>query len=191
MQQLLKDNLNSILNGHPDQKTLEPIFLEVLQYMLENDWKGACHESCGVLFLLLKESNINCEWRLGEVTFKEKKLNGNPIIFDHSWIVINNEIFDLSLCKTNYPLVDSPATIRNLNIETLGEPEVSYNIESGWEDSPQTITIKRTPLNNYFDNSPIHPTLGTWFLIEKIYKNLGKSFSLDELKEKYDGIYWK
>jgi len=191
MNKKLKNNLTTILKGHPNQETLEIIISEILDFMMKTEWRGACHESCGVLYVLLRELNIDCDWRLGEVFYKKKNINGRPVCFDHSWILINDEIFDLSLCKTNRPDLDSFSTIMNINIDSLGEPEVIYDTDSVGGDDPNTQMIKKSPLSMYFDNSPMHKSLGTWALIQQIGRKIGIFTSIVDLRKEYNGIYWK
>ena len=187
----LKSNLRTLLDDHRYKPELEILYGELLDFTIKRDWRGACHESCGVQFVLLNELGISCEWRLGEVIFKERKIHGNPVFFDHSWILIDNEIFDTALYKTNYPSMDSFPTIRNKNLKTMKEPEVIYDIKSGWEDDQGTHMIKNLPLSLYFDNSPVHPKFGTWVLIQQIGRKLGINSSIVDMRQKYNGIYWK
>lgn len=185
------ENLNQILEGHKYQEILVPLYKEIINFMMINNWRGACHESCGVQFLLLNELGIDCEWRLGEVTFKDKYIQNRPVCFDHSWILIDNEIFDIALLKTNIPDLDTAPTIRNKNLLTLTDPDVIYDTDSGWGDDVITKRIKTTPLSSYFNMSTMHPRLGTWILIQKIGHKLGINSSIIELRKKYNGIYWQ
>jgi hypothetical protein len=179
-----------ILKEHENEQELRIIIGSILEFMTMNDWRGACHESCGIFFVLLNELGIPCEWRLGEVRYRVKTINGHPIVFDHSWILINNEIFDLAIYKTRMHDLDSAPTIRNLSLTTREEPEVIYESNSGWGDDPMTIFVKTTPLTEYFSRSPMHPTLGTWYLILLIAKKLKLSLDINALKAKYSGIFW-
>lgn len=187
----LKNNLYTLLEGHEHKEKLTVLYTELLEFMIKKNWHGACHESCGVQYVLLNELGINCEWRLGEVFFKEKKKEERPFFFDHSWILIGNEIFDLALLKTNIPSIDLFPTIRNINLRTLSEPEVIYDTNSGWGDDINTKRVKNTHLSAYLNSSPMHPKLGTWLLIQQIGRKLGVDTSIVEMRKKYDGIYWK
>lgn len=190
MQDLI-NNLNLLLENHSNKKELSILYRELIGSMIKNDWRGACHESCGVQYVLLNELGVHCEWRLGEVFYKERQVQGRPVCFDHSWILINNEIFDVALLRTNHPSMDSFPTIRDKNLSTMGEPEVNYDRNSGWGDDPNTIMLKNLPLSNYLDNSPMHPRLGTWILIQYIGQKLGITSSIADMRKKYNGIFWK
>lgn len=189
--QVMKNNLATLLENHCNKKELSILYGELIDFMIKINWRGACHESCGVQFVLLNELGIRCDWRLGEVFFKEKKIQDRPVCFDHSWILINNEIFDIALLRTNNPAMDSFPTIRNKNLLTLAEPEVIYNTNSGWGDDQNTVNIKNMHLSTYLNNSPMHPKLGTWLLIQHIGLKLGINTSIVAMRKKYDGIFWK
>lgn len=186
----MKNNLKEILESHARKKELEILYGEMFDFMIKVDWRGACHESCGVQYVLLNELGIVCDWRLGEVFYREREFDGRPVCFDHSWILIDGEIFDMALLKTNYPEFDSYPTIRNRNLKTLKEPEVIYDTNSGWGDDLHTKMIKGTPLSVYFDNSPLHPSLGTWALVQHIGRKVGITTNITALRKKYNGIYW-
>jgi len=185
------DNLKEIFNGVPQNEKLEIVISSILDFMISKNWRGACHESCGVLYVLLNELGISCEWRLGEVRFKDKAINKTPICFDHSWILLDGQIIDLAICRTAAHEYDVPPTIMSKNIENLGEPAVIYDFNSGWGDDPNTKLLKNTPLSMYFNNSPMHKTLGTWLLIQNIANKVSHSTSIVSLRKKYSGIYWK
>lgn len=187
----MENNLKTILDGHEKQNELEVIYRELIDFILKKEWRGACHESCGVQYVLLNEIGISCTWKLGEIHFKDKIIHGrNNIYTDHSWILINDKIFDVALLKTNYAELDSAATIKGVNLLTMQEPDVSYNANSGWEDSPETELIKVTPLSKYFDNSPLDKKIGTWALIQFIGRKIGISTSIVEMRKKYNDIFW-
>ncbi len=189
--QTWKANLNKIFECEPNIAQLNTIIISLLDYMHMKGWRGACHESCGVIYVLLNELDIPCNWRLGEVTYKNETKEGRPIIFDHSWINFNDKKIDLAIFRPLVKGLEMPPIIMDLTIDNLSESELNYDINSGWVDSPQTTFVKNTPLSKYFDNSPLHPTLGTWSLILDIGKKLGLQLDINVLRKKYNGIFWE
>jgi hypothetical protein len=113
------NNLKEILKNTSHKDELEIIYFELLDFMQKNDWRGACHESCGVQYVLLKELGINCIWKLGEIEYKDRTINGRAICFDHSWLLIDGEIFDAALWKPSDPEFDLPPTINGRSLKTL------------------------------------------------------------------------
>lgn len=170
---------------------IKTIIKKVLTLMKLNDWRGACHESCGVMYVLFTELGIECQWRLGEVYFTTKKIQGYNVCFDHSWIEYDGRKIDLAIYKTHQPQFDMSPTIMDLNIETLQAPELRYDTNSGWGDDFSSTFVKNTRLSQYFDNSPIDPKIGTWKVILDIAKELGLQLDLAVLRQKYNDIFWK
>ena len=186
-----KENLDKILENDEYEQQLKIVIISILNYMKLRDWKGACHESCGVLYVLFQELGIPVEWKVGEVFITDKTINGRPICFDHSWITYNNKIIDLAI---NNPLVKEiaqPPTVLNINLQSLSEPNLAYDVTSGIEDSVETDVVKTIPLATYFNHSPMHPKLGTWSLIISIGKKVGLTIDIPELQKKYNGFFWK
>ncbi|MBK8808436.1 MAG: hypothetical protein IPO21_18120 [Bacteroidales bacterium] len=68
--QNFKFNLESLLENHSNKKELLILYGELIDFMIKTNWRGACHESCGVQYVLLNEIGISCDWRLGEVFYK-------------------------------------------------------------------------------------------------------------------------
>lgn len=184
-------NLDMIFKNEEYAQELKIVTTEILNYMISSDWKGACHESCGVLYVIFNELGIPVEWKLGEVFITNKTINGRPICFDHSWITHNERIIDLAICNPLIKEITQAPTVLNINFESLTEPNLAYGVKSGVEDSVETDLIKTIPLSEYFDNSPMDQKLGTWSLITSIGKNVGLTIKIPELQKKYNGIFWK
>jgi hypothetical protein len=178
------DNLNNSIELIPNKKIVEIVFSSIIDLTLKIDWKGACHESCGAIHILLNESGINNSWCIGEVKF------GN-IYFDHSWIEINDEIYDISICNTLLPDVISGPVIRGLDIENNKPTTALYSVISGAEEDETTRWVKQNDLSSYLLNSPMHPILGTWIIVEQIAKHkLNINLNIPSLIKKYKGFFY-
>jgi len=186
----MRNNLKLLLKDHSHAEKLEIIYFELIDFMEKKDWRGACHESCGIQYVLLTELGIQCTWRVGEVKHKTKMQYNSPVLFDHSWILIDEEIFDIAIYKSNFPELDSPPIIRNINISTLQAPDFEYGITSGIDFGADARKVQNTPLSIYFDNSPLTKKLGTWPLIQSIGRKVGLNNSIVEMRKKYNGIFW-
>jgi len=88
-----KENLTKAVTSLKESEIIESIFSEFLEITYKLDWKGACHESTSAIHILLNEAGITNTWKLGEVFT-------NGCLFDHSWIEINNKVFDIAITKT-------------------------------------------------------------------------------------------
>ena len=186
-----EENLDKILKDDEHETQIKIVLTSILNYMKLRDWKGACHESCGILYVIFQELGIPVDWKVGEVFITNITSNGRPICFDHSWITYNDKIIDLAINKPLVKEISQPPTILDKNLDTLSNPNLDYDISSGIEDNIETDLIKNVPLSKYFDKSPMHPTLGTWSLILTIGKKVGLKIDIPQLRKKYDGIFWK
>lgn len=183
-------NLDKIFEKEEHAEQLKSVIIGILNYMELFDWKGACHESCGVLYVIFQELGIPVDWKLGEVLITDNELNERAIYFDHSWITYKDKIIDLAISKPLILEIAQPPTILNVNLQSLTKTNLVYGTKSGIEDSAATDLVKVVPLTTYFNNSPMHPTLGTWSLISSIGKKVGLTINIPELQEKYDGFFW-
>jgi hypothetical protein len=173
-------NLNDSINGIPKSKEVNAIFASVLDLTILNKWKGACHESCGAIHILLNESGITNTWYIGEAKV------GN-VFFDHSWIKINDEIYDIAICMPLQNAFKNGPVIKNIDIDTNQATTASYGVVSGNPIHPLTNLVKTSTLSDYLSMSPMHPTLGTWILVDQIAKHkLGKTFNIPNLINKYN-----
>ncbi|AEW85928.1 hypothetical protein C3B47_14410 [Flavobacterium columnare] len=177
-------NLNNTIGTIPNNEIIKTIFSSILDLTITNDWRGACHESCGAIHILLNETGIQNTWCIGEAKIEE-------VFFDHSWIEINSEIYDISVCKSLEPSLDNGSVIRGKDINTNKLTTVLYNQVSGHPDNPMTTLVKNINLSDYLLNSPIDPFQGTWMLIDKVAtEKLKINFDINSLISKYHGKYY-
>jgi hypothetical protein len=176
-------NLENAILTIPNGQILKTIFSSVLDLTVLNNWKGACHESCGAIHILLNENAIQNTWCIGEAKV------GN-VIFDHSWIEIDSEIYDISICRPLQPAIENGPVIRGVDIDSNLPTTTLYGVVSGKPDHPMTTAVKSMPLSAYLLNSPLHPTIGTWALIDNVSKHMKKMLSIPALIVKYQGRYF-
>lgn len=98
---LWKERALLIGNRYPYNEKLVNTFFEVLDYSLRKNWNGACHTVSSILFIILKEQEIDCVLKLGFV-----KAAVTPYPFCHSWITIEGEVFDIALYRAN-PIIET------------------------------------------------------------------------------------
>ncbi|WP_288438693.1 hypothetical protein [uncultured Chryseobacterium sp.] len=181
----LQPNLRELLSDLPNGETLFKIYSSILEFTIINRWEGACHESCGALHILLSENDIQNEWFIGEVKNKN-------VYFDHSWIEINNEIFDIAILFPLVPECSNAPIIRSKNLNDFNLTTIEYGVYSGEPLSEQTKIVKELSLSDYLFHSPINKVKGTFALIEMISETkLNKRIDLDAIRKKYNKICYK
>jgi hypothetical protein len=177
-------NLSNNIGTIPNHQIIKTIFSSILDLTIMNNWKGACHESCGAIHILLNETGVTNTWCIGESRVGQA-------FFDHSWIEINSEIFDISICNPLQPAFKSGPVIKGVDIDTNKQTTALYGVVSGHLDDPMTVAVKSLNLSDYLSNSPIHPTLGTWLLIDQVAKHKLKiNLDINALMTKYQGQYF-
>lgn len=179
------DQIKSAIGEIPNHETITTIFSGVFELMNLNDWKGACHESCAAIHILLNEMGVENNWNLGEA-----KIDG--AFFDHSWIEIGGKKFDLAISKPLEDYLQAGAVINDIDISTNQPTKIEYGVVSGHEDHLMTVAFKTVKsLSAYLLSSPMHPELGTWMLIDQLSKRkLKKTFNIPELIKKYNGTFY-
>lgn len=177
-------NLENSIGTTFNHETIKTIYASVLELTIQNDWKGACHESCGAMHILLNETGVQNIWCIGEAKV------GNAF-FNHSWIEIDENIYDISICKPLQTAFYNGAVIKGIDIDTNEPTTAEYGVASGHPDDQMTIVVKSLNLSDYLKMSPVDPQLGTWRLIEQVGKyKLKKMFDIPTLMKKYKGIHF-
>lgn len=177
-------NLNNAIGTMPNHQSIKTIFSSILELTILNDWKGACHESCGAIHILLNETGISNTWYIGEAKVGQA-------FFNHSWIDINGDIYDISICRPLQPDFKNGPVIKGVDIDTNQSTTTLYGVVSGHPDDPMTVAVKGLSLSDYLKNSPIDPNLGTWMLVAQVAKyKLGLTLNLPQLMKKYKGQFF-
>ncbi|MFT6922984.1 MAG: hypothetical protein ACJA1C_001992 [Crocinitomicaceae bacterium] len=177
-----RTNAESVTNGVANKDNILDTFFAVLGYVEMNDWKGACHATCGILHVLLKEQGIDNHLILGEAK------NG-PAVFNHSWIEIEGEVYDVAIGNALIPQFSNPPTIKGFDIETSSLTKIEYGVNSGEADDPPTKMIKSMSIGDYMEAFPGHP-LGLWMAVKDGAEKLGIKINIDEVRTKYRGVMW-
>ncbi|MDI1255431.1 MAG: lasso peptide biosynthesis protein [Flavobacterium sp.] len=184
MTQNMKQNLNTAISGIQNEKNINGIFSNVLDIMINADWKGACHESCAALHILLNEFGISNVWLVGEAKVNEG-------FFDHSWIEIDSNVYDIAIFKPLKEILKNGPVINGIDIITNQPTTTQYGVKSGLPDHAMTEVFKSfTNLGEYLLGSPMHPTLGTWKMIDYVAQKLGKKLDISTLIKKYNSQYY-
>ena len=81
------------------------IYSDLINFIVKNDSKGACHEISVMIFILLCEMGSAPELCIGECFHKE-------FYFDHSWVRLNGDIYDLAIINPLIPATKNPPIIK-------------------------------------------------------------------------------
>lgn len=168
-----------------DEPRFRPItkpFFEVLKFVHEESYRGACHATSSILYVLLAELNLEPTICLGE-------LGRDGICFNHSWIVVSGKIFDVAVAMPDDSRFDGPPIFMSRNLENLGAPFWQYGITSGIGDDPFVAVIKAGSFASYMDNAPFHKN-GLWHFVQKFGRRCGLAINLNQARQKYAHVRW-
>lgn len=155
------------------------VLCNLIRYIKEKQWMGACHASASVLYVAFSELGYDVKLFVGEV----QKLGEKP--FDHSWITLDGKIIDIAVIMTllgGAPISD--AIVLDKNIRTKQKYDIEYGIVTGIGLGVEARTILSVPFVDYMDAFPFEIG-GLWGVVDKVFPmHLERAY----LKEKYKDV---
>lgn len=172
-------NMESIVDENGYDAEISDTIINLFDYIIRTNLRGACHALTAVLYVAFKEMGYKPIMKIGECKYKKH------LPFDHSWLELNQKVIDLAIFM---PLQDVQGSHGGPNIlgkDTITNKNslVEYGINTGLEFSDHTIFAIKTPLTEYMNKFPFEDE-GLWSVLEKIYV-YENELDIDELKIKY------
>lgn len=171
------------LPSSPDCDKIIKTFFEVLKFIHQNHWEGACHATSAILYILLKEQGIDARLYIGEC-------QQSSFVFDHSWVEINGEVADAAISMTLIQGMSFPPVLRNIDLSTGKKTRIIYGVHSGQGYDQFASAIRDLPFFMYMDNFPSHPQ-GLWGFVKEIGTKLRIKTDLQKMKAKYGLTKWE
>ncbi|WNZ87438.1 hypothetical protein [Pseudomonas sp. P108] len=150
MARSLTDDLNPITTEKHIPSVVQEVFTAMVMHIESTGWGGACHSSSAIMHMLLKEKGVDSTIKIGEV-------GGGGYWFDHSWIEIDNLVFDAAVA---YPQVGGKRlggpVFAGIDIVSGIETTLTYGIgkKGGLEEEAQQIAL--LSLGAYFQFADQH-----------------------------------
>lgn len=164
--------------NNEQQKHIQDAFFGVLKFIKDTDWKGSCHASSAVLYILLREYRFCPDLIIGEVYSEELKKT-----FDHSWIELDGKIFDAAIYNTLSNLYFKEPVFNSIDLGSNTTSNLKYgvvNAKIGFEaKSALNMNFK-----DYMDGFPYRN--GLWGIVEDISFKIGKPIYMKENKDRYN-----
>lgn len=176
------NSTQEILRNKPWVLKFTKSFREIIEFIQVNDWQGACHAVSSVFYVLLAEQGIASNLCIGEVQI-------GKAVFNHSWIEIDEEVYDVAIILTLDEKLHFPPTVRGFNVETGKPTDLRYGVVTGLPDDPPTHFIKATPFASFMDNFPSHRD-GLWGIVIVIGKRIGVNLDVRTIRSKYGSTTW-
>lgn len=148
------------------------------RYMRENQWGGACHATCSIMYVGFCELGYDPIIYIGETAVPTRPR------FDHSWITVDGKVIDLAIAMPlpgNVPV--SNPIIFDINIATNQKHQIIYGVEGGKLDSQASFAYK-TSFVNYMDMYP-NDADGLWGILKQVFP---KEINIVEIKKKYNEV---
>lgn len=162
---------------HEQREKISKTFFAISDYLKKYPNPGACHLISSVMYVLLNEQGIESDLCIGEV--KEENY-----FFDHSWIEIDGEIFDIAIQFTLNG-DKNPPIFAGYSLQTAERTSRIYGLASLSGLDMQAKDVLKTPFTKYMDGFPIHKE-GAWAIIKKIGKELRLKLDTKDLRNKYN-----
>lgn len=184
--EIWEENLNRLQTSDTSnlasQSVIKDVYFELLKIVKRDAWTGACHATTSVLYVLLKELGCNVKIKVGEVRSADI-----PKPFDHSWIEIEGEIYDIAIAF-NLGGYHAAPIFKSKNLETLERTIDDYGIMVAGLGSEAKLALKMD-LTSYMDGFPLSKE-GLWSYVQEVARNAQVTIETNEnLREKYMTVY--
>lgn len=171
--------ISNIIASYDQNHELTEVLTQLLRYMKEKSWTGACHATAATLFVALSEIGYSPELCVGEVGYENT-------FFDHSWIIIEDRIIDLAISIPLTGVYVSDPIVLDKNIVTMKKYDCIYGINYGVGLGAIAAKIVNMPFENYMRAYPDSKD-GLWSVVDRI---LSGKVNIDTIKEKYKNVQW-
>lgn len=173
-----RDAASKVDFQHPKRAAVQSTFFTVSDFLREEPRAGACHLLSAILYLLLAEQDIDSVLMIGEVLRPDGKY------FDHSWVEVGGQVFDVAIQLTLVE-VHNPPVFAGIDLGTSMPTELTYGAHSpAGLDADLAAVIQDQPLGEYMDEFPESPS-GAWPIVQRLARRLNLTTSTASLRGKY------
>lgn len=168
-----------VLSGRKEFEKLSNIFDNLQQYIVENDWKGACHITTLILTFAALDLKFDAKPCIGEV-------KAGNVKFDHSWLEIDGKIYDASIIR---PLVHSPfsSVYNSIDLNTKIQTALEYSFI---QDADRFGIAKQIVSKSIFDYASEFPNGFDKVMSNIVRPHIPKT-TIAAYREKYSDLKWK
>lgn len=171
-----------LLVNHQRGAAIAKTFATIDAFVAENDWEGACHATSAVAFVLLRAQGIEAMPCLGELAF-------GAAATDHSWIEIDDAVFDVAIARPLVPEFARPPVLAGRHIHDGSATQLVYGATSGIAPMASATAVARLSIGQYMDGFPAHVD-GLWGIVSELGATMGLSLNVRELRTRYGSARW-
>lgn len=170
--------IRAIVKNKGYDEQISNILCNLLKYMKENHWCGACHATSAIMYVVFSELGYDVTLCMGEARSKDDDY------FDHSWIELDGDIIDLACCMPYNRIFVSEPIILGLESRTGNACSIEYGVYfEGLSD--ETNKILNMSVSEYL-NACCSRQL--WTIISEL---LGAQIDVKLFIEKYSDVHWQ
>ncbi len=151
----------------------------LLKFIWEHQYAGACHDTSAVLYMLLSELGLSPTLNVGEV-------QASAGIFDHSWVEIDNLVFDAAVClpQEGGSHVGGPV-FAGVDLSTGLNTSLNYGIHSGQDFGTDALPAVSLNLEDY---AAIQPQPNIWTLVVALGGRIDLELTFAGMKQRYGTV---
>ena len=138
-------SIDEINVGFNNEETFKACFKDVERFVVQKRWGGACHATTAVLYAICKVLGIKSTPCIGEVL--------NKVFFDHSWLEINGQVFDLAIAMPLEDVFETGPIYADYDLKTGEKTGVIYGVKHKGLGE-QASSIYSQSIYNYLKNCP-------------------------------------
>ncbi len=131
--------------------SLEDIYKSMLDYVIDNNFTGACHSTSAAMYILLSELGLNPKLKIGEVYSYS-----DNVCFDHSWVEMDDEIFDIAIGYPQPPELGGQYVcgpiFNSTDLSTDQYADVCFRYQTDEGLREPALSVSRWTLQEYNDN---------------------------------------
>jgi len=177
-----KANATEILADELHKDSILAAFFTTLDFVEKKDWAEACHAVSAVLYVMYSELGLTPTLCVGEVKCDRD-------VFDHSWVELNGEVFDVSIYKNIDNVITFAPIINGYDVDTKEPTKAVYGVKSVIGLDPDTQKITNVPFDIYMSGFPDYEN-GLWGIVIDLGAEISLDLDLDLLKGKYSQTSW-
>jgi hypothetical protein len=172
-----KFNLDKILPTTPQQHKAQKAYSALWEWMVKAEYKGACHDSSAILYMLLQEIGFQCDICTGEV-----KLSTGAVT-DHSWVESDGNVFDIAISLPNNPNHFHAPIFNGVSLEGKGLVNAEFGLHYEGLDEEAKLILGQT-LSEYLSMHPWGEDFA-YKKVKEIAKSIGLRVNVNKLKARY------
>ncbi|MCA0150308.1 lasso peptide biosynthesis protein [Rossellomorea vietnamensis] len=161
---------------HENKDKIFNTFFALSDFFKKYPNPGACHLISSVFHILLKEQGIENTLCIGEVKTDMK-------FFDHSWIEINDQVFDIAIQLTLDEKVNPPVYF-GVDLATERATSLIYGAKSHIGFDSDAKQVLQTPFVKYMDGYPLYRE-GAWKIVKSVGKEIKLKININDIKGRY------